>query len=327
MFRISLAGSRFGEAAPRPAAVALSDSRCPVTSRVRAIVILLAGATLISSSPVFVKLAMGGALGPTAVGFWRTLVGGLILFAIGLARHGRLGLSRQALPFAVLAGLFFCADLYFWHRSIQNAGAGMATMLANTQVFATALISFFVFRERPSLMFYGAAAVAFVGVVLLVGVGSERVVFTASYVRGVVYGLLTAIAYANYIVSLKKGQAGRPGDHAVIFVAWTSLFCALFLGLVAATESDGFWPSNASEIGALLGLAVIVQALGWWTIASGLPRVPTAQAGLILLLQPTLAMVWGALFFAEYLTGVQVLGAVIALAGMYMGSIREQVRR
>jgi drug/metabolite transporter (DMT)-like permease len=47
--------------------------------------------------------------------------------------------------------------------------------------------------------------------------------------------------------------------------------------------------------------------------------VVTAQAGLILLLQPILATVWGILFYDEYLKPLQIVGAAITLVAMYFG--------
>jgi drug/metabolite transporter (DMT)-like permease len=292
----------------------------------RAIVMLLSGAALISFSPVFVKIATNSNLGPTAIGFWRTLIGSAALFGVALARGRSLRLSRSAMMFACLTGFAFFVDLFCWHRSVILAGAGMSTMLGNTQVFATAVISFFVFKEKPGLLFVVAAITGIFGVGLMVGIGSEEVVLQGAYLRGVLYGLATGIAYSNYIVGLKKGQSVEPKPDTLVFVAWASLSSTIFLGIVAGFEADRFFPNTASEILALLGLGILIQGLGWLVISSILPSIMTAHAGLILLLQPVLAMVWGALFFAELLTPLQVVGAGITLAAMYVGSIRRNAK-
>jgi drug/metabolite transporter (DMT)-like permease len=297
-----------------------------MTSYVRSILLLLLGATLISFSPVFVKLAVNAGLGPTAVGFWRLILGSLILFGIASFQRKPLKLPRRALVYALLAGFAFLFDIFFWHRSIIYAGSGMATMLANTQVFATAVISFFVFRERPGLTFVFAAIAGMAGVALMVGIGSEEVVLEGTYLRGVIFGLITGISYANYIVCLKKGQMAAERPDPVVFTAWAALFSAIFLGLVGAFEPDKFFPTKLIEIVSVFGLAIFVQALGWLVITRALPSVVTAHAGLILLLQPTLAMIWGVLFFAELLTPLQVVGALVTLLAMYVGSVRRKAK-
>ena len=72
---------------------------------------------------------------------------------------------------------------------------------------------------------------------------------------------------------------------------------------------------------ALLGLACVGQGFGWVTISTFLPRVPMSRAGLLLLLQPTFAALWAALFFGRHLTLPALVGAVLALAGVYGGSV------
>jgi drug/metabolite transporter (DMT)-like permease len=53
-----------------------------------------------------------------------------------------------------------------------------------------------------------------------------------------------------------------------------------------------------------------------------LQTAPVSRAGLILLAQPALATVWGALFFDELLTARQAAGAVLTLAAIALGSRR-----
>jgi drug/metabolite transporter (DMT)-like permease len=281
---------------------------------------LLVGAVVISFSPVLVKTAAFQGLGPTAIAFWRTGIGGLFLAGLALATGRSLRLDRRSLALATSAGLFFFGDLFCWHRSIVYAGSGMATILGNTQVFFTALVATVAFRERLSLRFGLSALVAFGGLVLLVGVGSAGVSFTPEYQRGIVFGLATGLAYAGYLVSLKKGGQRADGPDLVAFMAWASIFSAIGLGTTAAFEAAPLWPGDLGSVASLVGLGVGVQGLAWLVITATLPRIPTAQAGLILLLQPILATGWGMLFFDERLEVVQVVGAAITLAAMYAGA-------
>src|SRR6185369_432014 len=92
------------------------------------------GACTISFAAVVVKLL---AVPPTAVGFYRTGIAALTLAAISVVTQG-LGTfagSRRAVMFAALSGACFAGDLFVWHQSILLVGAGVATLLANTQVF------------------------------------------------------------------------------------------------------------------------------------------------------------------------------------------------
>lgn len=244
--------------------------------------------------------------------------------SLTLLRGRRPVLSSRLMCFAALAGFIFFADLFVWHRSIFYCGAGMSTILGNTQVFGTALLSFLIFKERLTVSYFASAVTAIVGVVLLVGLISEEVIFTSRYVQGIAFGLATGVVYAHYLITLKwAGQKEAAGD-IVVFMAFTSLFAAFFLGVTALIEPGPILPPDWESVGLLFSLGVVAQALGWWSITSSLVNIVASRAGLILLLQPTLAMVWGVLFFAEQFTFSQLVGAVVTLAAIYYGGLRQR---
>lgn len=281
------------------------------------------GALCISFAAIFVKLLGRDILGPTAIGFWRVIMGAAILFVWVVAKGDSLRMPRSIFGFSLLAGFVFFLDLFFWHRSIVFAGAGMATILANTQVFFVSLVGYLLFKERLSLIFVIAAVAAFCGVVLLIGVGSE-VEFSTVYINGVIFGLLTGVVYGTYLVTLKKAGHRPECPSMLTVMAWTSLFTAFFCGVSMLIESDPYIPPDLFSIFILFALALVAQALGWYIISRSLPRLRASQSALILLLQPVLATVWGVIFFAEHLTLLQVVGAAITLTAIYLGSVRKK---
>jgi drug/metabolite transporter (DMT)-like permease len=285
--------------------------------------VLSAGAVCISFAAIFVKLLGMEKMGPTAIAFWRTLFGAAILFSWAALRRDRLTLTASVTRWSALAGFIFFLDLFFWHRSILYAGAGMATILANTQVFGTALLSFLIFKERLTFKFFAAAVCAVAGVALLIGLGSE-IEFSVRYLKGIAFGLLTGIVYANYIVTLKIAGQKEKKLSFLTLMAWTSLFSALFLGVAGLLEKDRFMPPDLFSVFILFALALVAQALGWWAIASSLPKIAASRSGLALLLQPVLATVWGVFFFHEYLTPLQIVGGLITLVAIYVGSVRNR---
>ncbi|MGH8312596.1 MAG: EamA family transporter, partial [Gammaproteobacteria bacterium] len=127
---------------------------------------LIAGAVMISFSAVFVELV---SVSPATSAFYRVLFGGLILLAIVLWRRERLRLKPAALAACGLAAVFFALDLSFWHRSILYVGPGVATLLANFQVFLLAAAGVIAFRERLTWFQMVAIPLAILGLVLLVG--------------------------------------------------------------------------------------------------------------------------------------------------------------
>lgn len=289
----------------------------------RAAALVMFGAICISFAPVFVKMLAPGSVGPTAIGFWRTLFGSAVLFVWCLATRRPLTIPGPAVRFAVLAGFFFFLDLAFWHRSILYTGAGMATILGNTQVFATSVFAWLIYKEPLTVRFMISAVAAIFGVVLLSGVLSADVQLTPAYLAGIGFGLATGLMYAGFLLSLRRGgQLEKPPDP-VAFMAWASVATAVFSGIESPLESYPMMPPDVQSFAILFALGIVAQAVGWRTISAALPRLATARSSLILLLQPTLATVWGLWFFHETLVPTQFLGAVITLSAIYFGSLRK----
>ena len=286
------------------------------------LMLLAFGAACLSFAAIFVKMLGVGVMGPTAIGFWRTFLGAVILFVWAVAARRKLAMPGAIFGWSVLAGFVFFLDLFFWHRSIIYVGAGMATILANIQVLVTATLSYLVFKERLSIKFFGIALSAMAGIGLLIGIGSD-VEFSRQYITGVILGLATGFMYASYIIVMKL--AGQHKDHPDfrVLMAWTSLFTATFLAIASYWEEAAFMPPDWRAFAVLVALGLVVQTLGWWSITTSLPRLRGSTSGLVLLLQPVLATTWGWLFFVEHLTVVQLTGAVITLGAIYLGSARR----
>src|SRR5437870_7635937 len=71
---------------------------------------------------------------------------------------------------AWLAGIFFAIDLVVWHHTIEFVGAGLATVLGNTQVIIVAPPAWWALGERPPNPVVGALPIWVLRVVLIAGV-------------------------------------------------------------------------------------------------------------------------------------------------------------
>ena len=280
---------------------------------------LLAGAVMISFSAVFVKLA---SVGPTMSGFYRTLWGGLILAAWVLAKGGSLRPPAGAAKWIGLSGLFFALDLSFWHRSVFGVGPGLSTILANFQVFCLAGWGALVLGERTGPRLWSGVGLAMAGLYLLVGVDFGQL--GPAYRLGVLQGLTTGLCYTVYILCLRRLQEVTGPKAATSNLALVSLVCAGLMGLEALWQGESFAIGDAATWVVLIAYGVVGQVVGWVLISRGLPRTPASRAGLLLLLQPTLAFTWDILFFGRPTDLGQALGAGATLVGIYLGTSRKK---
>ena len=279
---------------------------------------LLSGTVLISFSAVFVKIAHTG---PTVSGFYRLFFGALFLFVLVLAKRDPLWKGIRALGWAVLAGVFFAADIFFWHRSILYIGPGLATIMGNFQVFFLTAIGLLVFKERVTWRFFVSIPLAFCGLFLLVGVRWSEL--DAQYRLGVVYGVLTAVMYAAYLLTLRRSQRDAVHLSPMSNLAVVSTVTAVLLAVVGYGEGDNFAIVDGQTWFALIAYGVLCQALGWIILTWGLTKIEASRVGLLLLLQPTLTFIWDVLFFSRPTSATEACGAVLALGAIYLGGVRR----
>lgn len=291
------------------------------TSSLQALAFIIFGAAMVSFTSIFVELAE---VGPTVSAFYRMLFGGLILLVITLLRGDRLWYGIKSLWIPFLCAFLFSLDLFFWHRCINFVGPGLATILGNMQVFFVAVLAVVFLRERLGWRLMVAIPFAVLGLFLIVrtGWGQEG----GEVKLGVLYGLLTALSYALYILTLRKSQSAKQKLRYSLFanMAWISLLSAVLLGLTVWVEPQGdFGIPNLQSWGALLGLGIVGQVLGWVFISKGLPQVKASVAGLALLLQPALAFMWDILFFNRPTTPLEYVGAAVVLGAIYLGATKS----
>ncbi|MDH4108802.1 MAG: DMT family transporter [Gammaproteobacteria bacterium] len=279
---------------------------------------LFVGAVLISFSPVFVKLVD---VSPTTSGFYRALFGGLALAAFILLTGRRFSFGRTAWLALAASAVCFALDLWFWHRSILYIGPGLSTLLANMQVFFMMAAGIVFLRQRPTALQLVAVPLAVVGLTMIVGPDWDAL--TPAYRLGILLGLLTAISYAGYMLCMRQARMHSAWPVPVREIAVMSLLVAGMLGASAALEGESLAIGSAGDVGWLLAYGILSHAVGMMFIASSLARVSTTETGIALLLQPSLSFLWDILFFARPVTPVEIAGAVIALAAIFMGSTRR----
>jgi drug/metabolite transporter (DMT)-like permease len=136
---------------------------------------------------------------------------------------------------------------------------------------------------------------------------------------GSVLGILTAIAYAGYLLLLRKG---RDRDRAAGPILDSTLACML-TALAAGLALGDFQPIPAlpSHVWLLL-LALSAQVGGGVMLALALPRLPAATTSLILLIQPVLATIFAVIILSEAPSAAQYVGVVLVIGGVLLGTAR-----
>jgi drug/metabolite transporter (DMT)-like permease len=272
---------------------------------------LLAGATFIALSPIFVRLSEAG---PTATAFWRVALAVPALWALSWARPAprarRHGGKRVLL---VAAGFAFAGDLGFWHTSIKLTSVANSTLLANLASIFVTLAAWIFLRQRPSRIFLTGLGAALVGVTLLVQASIE---LSPEALAGDALGVVTAMFYAAYLLAVKALR--DQGETTLQLMAVTSTVTAALLLPVALATGERMLPGSAPGWWTLLGLALVSHAAGQGLIAYALAHLAAAFSSVSLLFQPVMAALFAWILLAEPLAALQVAGGLVVLLGIYL---------
>jgi drug/metabolite transporter (DMT)-like permease len=282
----------------------------------RPVLAVLVGAVAIAFSGILFRLSHVSA---STGAFYRCLFALPPLFL--LARHEDRSYGKRdkrAVVLAWVAGVFFAADLILWHNAIELVGAGLATVLGNIQVVLVGVLAWILLRERPHNSSLAAIPVVGFGVVLISG-ALERGAYGSNPKLGAIYGVLTGVAYAGFLLTLRQGSQDLRRPAGPLFTA--TLASAIFCAAIGLLVGDLDLTPSLSAIGWLILYGLSSQALGWLLISSSLPRLPAVVTSILLTLQPVCSVVFAALILDESPSALQLAGAGCILAGLIIATI------
>jgi drug/metabolite transporter (DMT)-like permease len=264
-------------------------------------------------------LVVLSAASPVATAFYRSLIALPVLVVLAIferRRHGAVPLRRRLM--AALGGVFLAVDLILWTHAIADVGAGVATVLGNLQVLIIAGLSWLIWKEKLNRAVLIALPVVMLGVVLVSGLVGKPVAGQHP-LAGIIYGLLMSIAYAAFLMMLRRSSASSP--HVATPVSDSTAGATLTAGLIGLAFGGlglhPLWPA----LGWLTVLGLVSQVAGWLLIVSSMPRLPTVVSSLMLLLQPAASLGLAALIIGERPSLLQILGAFLTCAGALAASL------
>jgi drug/metabolite transporter (DMT)-like permease len=281
---------------------------------------LVGGAIAIGFAPVFVRWSE---VGLNATAFWRLAIALPALWLL-CRRDGTAVLPRQGLGLLAFAGLCFALDLCFWHASIALTSVANATLLANLTPIVVVLFYWVVLRQRPTPRFALGAALALAGATGLALGSRSAVAATGSAtgstaLLGDVYGVITAFAYAGYLLAVARARDAT-GGLQVMFAS--TAVAAVITGGVALATGETLWPATPVGWAVLAGLALLVHVVGQGGIVWALGQLPAPLSSVVILIQPVVAAGLGWWWLGEALGLLDVLSAGLVLAGVLIARRR-----
>lgn len=279
---------------------------------------LLAGATCIGFSGVFVRFAD---VGPAAAGFWRMAFALPVLglwMGLEQRRPGRTVATTGALLPIALAGLFFGIDVVLYNASLGFTTIANASLLGNLSPVAVVLGGWLLFSQRPSRRILGALALAVAGAMMLVLPKFTATTAPAPAPAGLFgdsLAIAAAISYAAYIMAISRARdRAEPGRISLI----ASAICAVFCLVTAFALGETTMPASLQGWLAVIALGLVSHAMGQGLITLALGHYGASAASLVMVWPAMVAVLAAWALFGEQPSPVQAFGGIAILAAVLM---------
>ncbi len=280
------------------------------------------GAIFISFSGIIFRAS---GVAPSTATFWRSAIATVPLWLMGREEDRRFGArTRHARRWAVVAGLFFAADLECFHYGVTLVGAGLGTVLPNLQVVVVVIATWLLFGERPPARALAAIPLVLFGVVLISGV-FDSAAYGGNPLAGAVLGAAAGFFYAGFLIVMRRlnrdgTRAAGPLADATATTAVAVVPVGLLLGSLDLTPT-------LVQLAWMAVLALTSQVLGYLFITVSLPRLSAAVGSILLFVQPVATLVLAALLLGERPSPTQLAGVTAVLGGVAVASLPVRRRR
>ena len=280
--------------------------------------ILIIGAIAIAFSPIFVRFSD---VDPIMTAFYRIFISlpfFLFFSSFNIIEKVKFPEFNNSYIIFLVSGIFFALDLICWHWSIKLTTVSKATFLSNLAPIVVIIFSLIFLKERFSKFFYLAALLSMVGMLMLLG---ESFKFNKSQFIGDLLGVLTAVWYGSYIVTISQLRK-KYNSTSIMFLS--GIVTAIILLTVSILFEQSLIPQSLFTITIIFLLGFICQFMGQSFITYSLAYLSASLSSLCLLIQPIAATVLAYFFFQEKLTTIQFFGSALILIGIYIARTKYE---
>ena len=201
---------------------------------------------------------------------------------------------------------------------INMCGLSFAAILLYTAPCFVVLLSAVFFKERLTRQRGFALIIAFVGCLLVVGVGSGQASLSG---LGILVGLASGVGYALYSI-FARGALKHYEAPTVMF--YTFLFASLaLLPFSEPINIVSLALDSASVFEVMIALALISTVTPFACYTTGLAHMETGKASIMAFVEPMVSLLLGVMVFGEVLTLQNMIGVIGILGAVVLLNLPE----
>ncbi len=279
--------------------------------RIKVYMILMLGVLGVSFSAIFIRSTEAPA---GVIAMYRMLITTLLFLPFSLSKgRGEIkALSGRDYLWCILSGCFLALHFMTWISSLQYTTVAASTVLVSLSPVFTALIGFFIFRERLSNIGILGMAIAIVGSAIM---GLSNLQLGAGSLLGDLLALAGAFFGALYI-TIGRGMRSKISTLTYGFLVYGS--CSLLLLIINLTMKTPLFTYGIRDYLLFLGMAVFCTIGGHTIFNWSLKYLEANRVSTFMLGEPIGATLWAVLLLKEFPDGGQLVSSLIILLGLYV---------
>lgn len=276
---------------------------------IRSVLLVLFGSCSYGILSTIVKLAYAKGYTPAHVTGGQTLFGAIMMWLAAILLSRSKPTARQWLVF-LPAGLSFGLTSIFYYQSVQYVPASFAIILLFQFTWIGVLAESVMARRWPDRSRWAALLLLAVGTILAGGVieeGAEQ-----WNVRGIVFGLLSAVTYTSFIIISSKTSKADPIARSAILLTGAAVLSFIVYGpgmLIDGSLGQGLLPY------ALL-LAFFGAFIPTLFFTLGIPHIGPGLATILGAAELPTVVLLSTLVLREKVTLWNWIGVVVILIGI-----------
>ena len=295
--------------------------------------IAVAAAAILSTTAIFIRyLTQTYHIPALVLAFWRDgFVALTLLVILRLLSPRLLRVERKFIPFLIAYGLVLALFNSLWTISVALNGAAISTVLVYCSTGFTALLGWWLLKERLDWAKLVAVALSLAGCVLVSG-ALDATAWNTNLLA-IFTGVISGLGYAIYTLMGRTASQRSLNPWTITFYAFVfatvfllafNLFSGGVLPGTTATPNGLFWLGNSFPgWGILFLLAAGPTVAGFGLYNVSLSYLPSSITNLILTLEPVFTTLIAYFLLSERLNGVQIGGSLMILSGVIFLRVYE----
>ena len=287
-----------------------------LSSKSIGITFMILSAGIFGFTPVLVRFAFEGGANSVTMIFLRATISLPLLAAIMLFMKIPFKVPRERMKEMFFGALGFALTGIFLYSAFYHINVGLAVTIHYTNPVLVMLVSVFFFREKMGMYKWIALALVMTGIVLLTGA-----IDSYNFV-GIGFALMSAICVTSNILVV-----GRSKLHELHYLTITFYFillqCIIAFSFGLAIGQLAFALTPAAWVYTAI-VSILVSVFAVTLYQQGVLKAGSTTSSLVSCLEPITSIVFGAVFLAEILTPLNIIGGFMVISSVVIISLAKK---